>query len=297
MNTARASHVVSRALLGIAALVILCPAEPVAAHQLEKRFRVSPRPVINIRNKSGTVTIKSWNRPEVLVVANHASEKTEVDAEQISNRIDIITHLVSQSIKPEELRADYEITVPSEANLQVHSDAGEVRVEGVAGDLTFDTVAADVSLREVADLLLVKTITGSLSCVRCAGRIEVNSVSGNFRFVETVSSNVRADTASGKIYFDGEFNPGGSYVLKSYTGEIEMLFSESDSFELNASTVQGQVENEAAGNLKPFEHDRRPPVASRYGASSFGNYNQGQARIQLSSFSGTIKVRKRGQQR
>lgn len=281
-----------KALAGVGVLMLLCPAEPAAAHEIEKRFSTGLRPVINVRNKSGNIIIKSWNRPEVLIVADHASDKTEVDAEQVGNRIDVITHLVTQNIKPEELRADFHITVPSEADLQVRSDAGNVKVEGVAGELTFDTVAADVELREVANFLIVRTITGSLVCVRCAGRIEVSSVGGSFRFVEPVSNNLRAVTTSGKISYDGSFQAYGSYVLKSYTGEIDVQFSESDSFELNASSEQGTVENEAA--LKPLEHQRRPPVNSRFQASYFGTYNQGKARVQLSSFSGTIKVRKRG---
>jgi DUF4097 and DUF4098 domain-containing protein YvlB len=280
-------------VLGAAVLlVLLCPAQAADAHRMEKRFNTGMRPTINVRNKSGNVTIKSWNRPEVVVVANHPSDKVEVDAQQAGNRIDVITHLVTQNIKPEELRADYEITVPSEADLQIKSDAGNVKVENVAGELTFDTVAADVELREVANLLIVRTITGSLECVRCAGRIEVSSVGGSFRFVQPVSNNLRAVTTSGTIVFDGDFQPFGTYILKSYTGEIDVLFSESDSFELNASSEQGKVVNEAA--LKPLQHERRPAVKSRFNEFSFGTYNQGQAKVQLSSFSGTIKVRKRG---
>lgn len=293
MRSVNASRLAGKAVLGLAAVVMLFPAEPVEAHKIEKRFTVGVRPVINVRNKSGKITIKSWNRSEVLIVADHASDKTEVDAEQVGNRIDVITHLLTQNIKPEELRADYEITVPTESDLQVRSDAGEVYVERVSGELTFDTVAADVDLREVASLLLVKTISGSLACVRCAGRIEVRSISGSFRFVDAVSNNLRAETASGKIFFDGRFEPGGTYVLKSYTGEIDLLFNESDSFELNASSQNGKVENEAA--LTPFPHDRRPPVKSRFASSYFGTHNQGQARVQLNSFSGTIRIRKRGQ--
>ena len=292
MPANQASRTGLKVLAGAALLVLLCPAQPVDAHRIEKRFSTGLRPTIHVRNKSGNVTIKSWNRAEVLVVANHVSDKTEVDATQMGNRIDVITHLVTQNIKPEELRADYEITVPSEADLQIRSDAGNVKVENVAGELTFDTVAADVELREVANLLIVRTITGSLVCVRCAGRIEVSSVGGSFRFVQPVSNNLRAVTTSGAIFYDGDFQPFGTYILKSYTGEIDVLFSESDSFELNASSEQGKVENEAA--LKPFDHARRPPVKSRFSSSFFGTYNQGQARVQLSSFSGTIKVRKRG---
>jgi DUF4097 and DUF4098 domain-containing protein YvlB len=272
----------------LVAACLLAP-DPAFAHRMEKRFSVELRPVVTMRNKSGRITVKSWEKQEVLVIANHVSEKTEVDAEQAGNRVDVMTHLVSDKATPEELRADYEITVPAETELQIRNDSGDVYVERISGDMTFETVAADVSLQEVAGYLEVKTVGGSLVCVRCAGRIEVSSVSGNFRFIQPFSSNIRASTTTGTIFYDGHFQPGGTYLLKSYTGQIEVRFYEADSFELNASSLQGKVENEAS--LKPLPHSRRPPDSgTRYASSFFGYYNNGTARVQLTSFSGTIKV-------
>ena len=281
---ARASaHVLTTALLfGLAT--------PAFTHRIEKRFSVEVRPVITVRNPSGRVTVKPWQKSEVLVIANHTSAKVETDAEQVGNRVEIVTHLLSEDVSPEELRADYEITVPSEAELQIRTDAGTVFVRGISGDMTFETVAADIDLQEVAGYLVIKTVGGSLVCLRCAGRIDANSISGNLRFVQPVSSNVRAQTNLGSIFFDGDFQRGGVYILKNYSGPIEVRFSESDSFNLNASSVQGTVENQAA--LKPPAHvQRRSP--SRLSSSLFGTFNEGLARVELSSFSGTIKIMKR----
>lgn len=272
-----------------APLVLLGLAAPASAHRLEKRFPVELRPVVTVRNLNGRINVKSWQKLEVLVVADHVSEKSEVDAEQVGNRIDIVTHLISENVGPKELEANYEITVPEETELQVKTDSGWVVVERVTGDMTIETVTASVDLKEVAGYLVIRTNEGSLVCFRCAGRIDFRSTSGNATFTQPLSANVRASTLSnGRIVFDGNFLRGGIYKLQTYNGPIEVRFSETDSFDLSATT-QGQVDSQAT--LKPPVHNRRPN--SRFSNSLFGTFNEGLARVELTSFNGTIRILRR----
>jgi len=83
----------TRAALWVMSGMLLLATAPAAyAHRIEKTFSVTTRPVVSVRNNNGKITVKSWQKNEVLVVAIHASEKVEVDAEQRGNRIDISTH-------------------------------------------------------------------------------------------------------------------------------------------------------------------------------------------------------------
>lgn len=272
-----------------APLVLLGLAAPASAHRLEKRFPVELRPVVTVRNLNCRINVKSWQKLEVLVVADHVSEKSEVDAEQVGNRIDIVTHLISENVGPKELEANYEITVPEETELQVKTDSGWVVVERVTGDMTIETVTASVDLKEVAGYLVIRTNEGSLVCFRCAGRIDFRSTSGNATFTQPLSANVRASTLSnGRIVFDGNFLRGGIYKLQTYNGPIEVRFSETDSFDLSATT-QGQVDSQAT--LKPPVHNRRSN--SRFSNSLFGTFNEGLARVELTSFNGTIRILRR----
>lgn len=286
-------QLVRRAAMALGALLAAAAMAPAAAaHRIEKRFTVELRPTITVRNKSGRVTIKSWKKQEILVVATHASEKTEVDATQMGNRIEVVTHLLTEDIAPSELKADFEITVPEETAIQLRNDSGDVFVERISGDMSFDTVAAGVDLKEVAGYLVIKTVGGSLTCYLCAGRIEVNSIGGDIRFLRPISKDVKAQTYSGNIFFDGAFERSGTYVLTNYTGLIEVRFSEGDSFDLRASTVQGKVESQAS--LKPPAHSSnsyRPPGLA--GGILSGTQNLGLASVKLTSYSGTIKVLKR----
>lgn len=271
--------------------LLLALALPAAAGRVEKLIPVEERPVVTVRNFHGTLTVKSWKRSEVLVVAEYADERVEVDTELAGNRVEITTHALAQGLLPAELRTDYQITVPEESQLQVRTDSGNVLVERVFGDLSFDTVAADLELQEVAGYLMVKTIGGSLLCVRCAGRIEFSSISGSARLLQPVSSYVRLHTTSGNIFFDGDFLRGGLYVLKTSNGPIEVLFSEGDSFELNATSLSGRVNNEAS--LKPRLHPRVTSTPNLGSRILSGIHNEGSAKVELTSFSGTITIRKR----
>ena len=278
-----------RALSSCSVALLLGAASPVYAHHLEKQFSVQPHPLITLHNPSGTVTISSWDKPEVMVVADHNSQKIEVDAEQNGNRVDVVTHQIAEDIKPDELRANYVITVPEDSELQIHNDSGTVGVSKVLGDMNVETVAAGVDAEDIGGYLVVQTVGGAFECMRCSGRIEVHSISGDLRLVDDHSSNIFAQTSTGNIVLDGDFLPNGVYRLKNYSGAINVQFSPGDSFDVSATSLYGKVDNQA--KLIPPNHpNQRPP---RYSRSLFGSFNQGRAKLELSSFNGTINIHKR----
>ncbi len=292
MNSDAKSSLLRWALLPAAAAmaIIAALALPASAHRIEKHFTVEGRPVIIVHNARGRIEVKSWKRPEVVIVGNHVSDKVEVDTEQAGNRVEVTTHVLTENVQASDLQAEYTITVPEESQLQVRDDAGTVIVERVFGDLSFETVAADVQLQEVAGYLLIKTVSGAVLCTRCAGNIDLTSISGKVQLLQPVSDNVRVQTTSGDIYFDGDFHRGGVYVLKNINGIIEVRFSDTDSFDLTATAPK--VENQA--NLKPDTHPgRHAAQKSKYATSLIGTFNEGHAKVELSSFNGTIRIRKR----
>lgn len=272
-----------------AAALLLLAVMPAYAHHLEKHFVVQAHPLITIHNPSGTITVNSWPKEAVMVVADHDSPKVEVDAEQTGNRIDLVTHQLAEIVSPEELKATYVLTVPEDAELQIHNDSGSVAVANVLGDMNVETVAAGVNLQGVGGYLVVRTVGGSFDCERCSGRIEVQSISGNLHLVDDHSSNIFAQTSTGNILFDGDFLPNGIYRLKNYSGVINVRFSPTDSFDVSATSLYGKVNNQAR-LIPPSHMNQRPP---RFARSLFGSFNQGRAKLELASFSGTINIHKR----
>jgi len=266
----------------------LASADPQPRRQ-EQHFKVEAHPVITIHNPIGLITVKAWTKSEVMVISNRASDNVEVDAEQMGNRVDVSTHASSDNVAPDDMRADYQINVPEDAELQIHNDSGAVNVANVLGDMNVETVAAAVDLEDSAGYVTIKTVGGSFQCTRCAGKLEISSISGNLRLTDIHSYHVHAQTSTGNIVFSGEFLPNGIYRLKNYSGIIEVRFSPADSFDLSATSLKGKVINEAS--LTPKSHQQH--LYSRFGNSLFGTFNAGRAKVELTSFDGTISILKR----
>ena len=270
--------------------LLLAASATAAPRHLEKHFKVGAHPVITIHNPDGIVTIKAWTRPEVKLVGDSQSDKVEIDAEQTGNRVDLNVRTVADDISPEELRANFELFVPEDAELQIHNDSGSVAVQDVTGDMALDTIAADIALQDASGYLSIRTVGGAVQCIRCAGRIEITSISGNVKLLDMRSYSVRAQTTPRRHRVRwSSFSPNGTYRLTNYSGLIDVQLSPDDSFDLSATSVKGKVQNDA--NLTPAA-PRKGPV-SRFAQTLFSVYNQGKAKVELKSFDGTINIHRR----
>jgi DUF4097 and DUF4098 domain-containing protein YvlB len=158
--------------------------------------------------------------------------------------------------------------------------------------MTLTTVNGDVHLKEVSGYITVHTAGGSLICTQCAGRLDFNSVSGGAQVLQPTLRSVNLTTMTGNILFDGDFIRTGMYTMKSGRGLVEVRFASTDSFDLNAQTPLGTVDNRAEAFLKPDPHGFRRS-ASKYAKGLFGSVGNGLAKVELSSFSGTIRILKR----
>jgi Putative adhesin len=264
-----------------------------AVQRFEKHFAVKGRPVVVIRNvANGRIEVKSSKNPEVVVAGTQTSNKINVETEQVDNRVDVSASILDLAAQPEELEANFQLTVPEETELQLRTEKGLVYVEQVMGDMTLQSVAGDIHLKEVSGYIVVRTTGGSLVCTLCAGKLDFNSVSGNAQVLQPGLTNVTLFTTSGNILFDGDFIRTGIYTMKSGKGTVEVHFSGNDSFDLKAQTATGTVDNQAEAYLKPDSHGVRH-MASRFTKGLFGTVGSGLARVELSSYSGTIRILKR----
>ena len=279
----------------LGAAMVLCQVAPVraAAQRFEKRFSVKSRPVVVMQNiANGRIDVKSWKNAEVVIAGTQASNKISVETEQVGERVDVTTTVLDNTAQASDLEANFQITVPEETELQLRTQTGLIYVEQVMGDMTLQSVAGEVHLKEVSGYIVVRTTNGSLICTQCAGKLDFNSVSGSAQLLQPALTNVNVFTTSGNILFDGDFIRTGIYTMRSGKGTVEVHFSGNDSFDLNAQTATGTVDNQAVAYLKPDSHGVRH-MASKFTKGLFGTVGTGLAKVELSSYSGTIRILKR----
>jgi DUF4097 and DUF4098 domain-containing protein YvlB len=264
-----------------------------ATEHFEKHFPVKGHPVVCIHNiGNGRIEVKSSKNPEVIVAGTRASSKVTLETENAGDRIDVSANIVDVNAQPLETEVNFQLTVPEETELELKTQTGLIYVEQVMGDMTLQSVAGDVHLKEVSGYIVVRTTHGSLVCAQCAGKLDFNSVSGSAQLLQPALTNVNLFTTSGNILFDGDFIRTGIYTMRSGKGTVEVHFSGNDSFDLNAQTATGTVDNQAEAYLKPDSHGMKH-MASKFTKGLFGTVGSGLAKVELSSYSGTIRILKR----
>lgn len=274
-------------------LVPLALASPADPSRLDKTIETTATPRISVSNLKGHITIKGWERSEVHVVSTSASPDIEVDVEQFpptgpAEKIHFTTHFLNPQTADKS--TDYALEVPLGSSLEVRNPEGSVQIQTLRGEASVNTVGATIAVSDVAGHLEATTIGGDVEIVRPSGRVEANSICGSLRVVNPASSRLRAVTTSGKIFYEGDFLPGGDYELSDYSGDVEILTPQSASFELIAKTVRGKVIADPEIEVTPKHHTA---FRSPYGGNSlFGTHNAGKATLKLNSFSSTIRIRR-----
>jgi DUF4097 and DUF4098 domain-containing protein YvlB len=264
-----------------------------ATQHFEKHFPVKGHPVVCIHNiGNGRIDVKSTKNSEVVVAGTLASSKVTLETENPGDRIDVSANIVDVTAQPAETEVNFQLSVPEETELELKTQSGLIYVEQVMGDMTLQSVAGDIHLKEVSGYIVVRTTHGSLVCAQCAGKLDFNSVSGSAQLLQPGLTSVNLFTTSGNILFDGDFIRTGIYTMRSGKGTVEVHFSGNDSFDLNAQTATGTVDNQAEAYLKPDSHGMKH-MASKFTKGLFGTVGSGLAKVELSSYSGTIRILKR----
>jgi DUF4097 and DUF4098 domain-containing protein YvlB len=276
-----------------ASLLLLPIVSFATAQKVEKHFTVKGRPVVMIQNVAdGRIEVKSWKNSEVVVSATQPSDNISLDMEQADDRIDVTANILKTSAQQSDLSENIQLTVPEETELQIKTQTGLIYVEQVIGDMKLESVAGEVHLKEVSGYIIVRTTGGSLVCTQCSGKLDFNTISGNAQILQPSLRSVNLVTTTGNILFDGDFVRTGIYSMRSGRGLVEVRFAGTDSFDLNAQTSMGTVDNRAEAFLKPDSHGIRH-TASKYAKGLFGSVGTGLAKVELSSFSGTVRILKR----
>jgi len=250
-------------------------------------YKVGKRPMISINNAYGPVIVKVGAPHEVTVVALLHSNKVELDESNSRNRVDLVSHLLPGGDETSGV-VEYQILVPSTANITLHSDTGRIHAEKLEGDVI---VAGNDGPIDVADCdgghVHVRTLNGAVNLNNVHGHVEIMSVGGDVVMHGVTGTLVAVNSNSGKIEYDGDFGAEGEYTFTSHTGNIEAVAPAYASFDVLARSTHGVVQSDFSLEPKhaPFMKGANSLAGTMGKAAS--------SSVRLFSFSGKILLKKR----
>ena len=273
----------SKRAAGLATVTLILLGTLVAESKKELHFTVGPRAGVSVINPYGSISVKPSLGNTVMVTAILHSDKVEVDNNQSGNRVDIQSHLLPGA-DASSGRVDYEILVPADASITLHSSTGTLHAEKLHGDVNLEGPGANVDVRDISNAHVhVKTMNGAVNLDNIKnGHVEVDSLSGEVTLNGVNGSLVQVVSTSGRINYIGDFGNSGEYRLTSHSGDIDATIPEWTSADVSARSVRGEVHDDIP--LQPKSHtyftSRQGTCLRRYGGPRGGLIHGGVTHLQ-----------------
>jgi DUF4097 and DUF4098 domain-containing protein YvlB len=273
-------------------LLVLAVSASLLASDTDTTITVQRGQRLELSTHSGDVVIHTWARSAVRVQTS-GSSRSHLAIDQTASVINI--HSAGGRRGP--LNLDYTLTIPSWMAVRLSGVTAEMRLEGVQGSVSAETVEGDVVVVGGGGLVSLRSVQGDVSLRDAKGKIDVNSVNsdvsvrnasgelqaetvnGDINLIQVQSDNVEASTVNGDINYDGTIRASGRYRMTTHNGDVTIVIPEGTGAQISVSTFQGD-----------FESAFPVTLTERHGKRFDFTIGNGSARIELESFGGTIHL-------
>lgn len=283
--------------IGLGVALLAAPRPAGAQTTMDTVVAVRPGARFELQNISGTVQVRTTRRTEIRIHVEYDRARIELDASPSA---------VSVRTVPRRNGGDaaYTVEVPANTPLTVNGVSSDIDVQGVCGEAELQSVSGDVHLACAQGNVSVASVSGDVTLTDARGRVEISStsgdvtargaradlaahsVSGDVLLDRVEGQEVTAETVSGEVSFAGPIREGGRYRFQSHSGDVTIHPDGALNATISVSTFSGDLESDfpvtltRGGRLRPREFEF--------------TVGSGSARLSLSSFSGTIYLRRGG---
>jgi hypothetical protein len=224
-------------------------------------------------------------------------------------RVDVRTVFPQEQAYDAEV--DYTLSVPRDARVSIRSAAGDIVINGVQGELRAESVSGAINVTSAGDVRLLRSVSGAVSVDGASGTeltastvggsitarrvkartIDLRSVSGTLRVLESESDRVSMQALSGAVEFNGRIGRNGRYDLLSRTGQVQVTPTGTAGFDVDVVTLDGGFRSDFPLTLR----ESRGPGGRgglRRGTAVSGTYGDGGGLLTLRSATGGVTIRR-----
>jgi hypothetical protein len=206
-----------------------------AQKRFSKTYPAGDTVRLELYNRTGTVTVEGWNRPEISIVASVEAPAAVIQPQSLSGTI--VVNVVKDNAGRMDLgNVNFTVRVPYSAAVIIETRLGDVNVTNIRSALVHAHVTAE----------------------------------GDITLTNIIANGVSAENVSGNILFDGEIRPNGSYRFRSMKGVINIRIPFQSGFTLQATAPSTRSINlgyfGSSGGLRMVGDGRR--IVGRAGDGS-----------------------------
>lgn len=260
-------------------------------------FAVRQGQRLEVDNFSGSITVTAWSEDRIRVSARSSSDPFTVDVGSLT------VHVNSQA-EDHGGPGDSELTiqVPAWMELELSGNEVEITTSGTRADVKANTVQGDVSIDGGEGSIEATSVEGDLTISNVKGRVELSTVEGKVDLrnitgtgleIETVdgdivmvgvsATNISASSVDGDITWGGTLAPTGTYRFSTHDGDLLLGIAGEPDATFSVETFDGSFDSDWPVQLRGTNQHKM--------TFTLGS---GRARVELSSFDGTISLKRGG---
>ncbi|MDQ3668254.1 MAG: DUF4097 family beta strand repeat-containing protein [Acidobacteriota bacterium] len=194
------------ALVVFAVLHLVCSPAAHAQNRVSKRFPAGKNVRVELKNISGTITVESWNRDEIKIMALLEAPNANVTPKLMGDCVSIDV-MGDNRGRGDVGEVNFRIQVPQNASVDIETRRGDITVSNIRGGL----VRAYISTE------------------------------GDITLMGITAAQVLAQNTIGDIFFDGGFSRGGTYQFQSAKGNISVRIPSDSAFRLMAAAPTKKI--------------------------------------------------------
>jgi len=266
-----------------------------ADNTFDKTVNVSGQADLYVSTGSGNIHINSGGSGQIHIIGHvHAGWSSFGDVNSRIQRIvenppivqngnavrvgDISDHSLFNNIS-----IDYDVTVPADVALNLHSGSGDVEVNNVGRFVSAASGSGNVRIRGSHGPLDIESGSGDLQVDDAgAGDVKAKTGSGNIR-VNGFSGNFNARTGSGDIEASGRLEGGG--MISTGSGDVRLHLTPDSKFTLEGATGSGDIRVKMPGVVAANTDTSRHHVTTEV--------NGGGPALQIRTGSGDVEIASR----
>jgi len=291
-------------------LALLASGAAFAATPIDESRPLSSGARVEVENLKGRVQVRGWDREEARITGSLGDgvEKLVVEGEgdrlvvrvQYPKRggwfgwggneggpttLELMLPKRLASLEVETVSADQDLDGIEAGTLEASTVSGDLRIVAAAGEARTESVSGDQELELAAKAVPTESVSGDVRLSGdVSGRVHAEAVSGDIDVRATRLEHFSGSTVSGDVELATALAPAARVRIEALSGDVTVTLPRDTSARFSASSFSGRIDSDV-GEVDSEAHGPGSSLEARTG--------QGDAEVELETFSGEIELRLR----